>query len=55
MATFILVGPHLPIAQLQEDALLIEWAISVAESETFGGNFVEGGDAFHSMDDINPR
>ena len=55
MATFILVGPHLPIAQLQEDALLIERAISVAESETFGGTFVEGGDAFPSMNDINPR
>ena len=55
MSALILVGPHLPIAQLEEDALLIEWAISVVESETFGGNFVEGGDAFHSMNDINPR
>jgi hypothetical protein len=55
MSAFILVCPHLPIAQLQEDALLIEWAISVDESETFDRNFVEGGDAFHSMNDINPR
>jgi hypothetical protein len=49
------VGAHLAIVQPQEDALLIERPFSVAESETFGGDIVDGGDAIHSENDINSR
>jgi len=54
MPTLVLVGAHLAIGQPQEDAFLIKWSIAVVESQTFGGDIVEGGDTFHSQNDINP-
>jgi len=54
MPTFVLVGADLTIGQFQEDAFLFEWSFAVIESETFGGDFVECGDSFHSENDINP-
>ena len=52
---FIFVGAHLAIAQLQEDTLLIERSVTVAESQTISRDVVEGGYSFHSENDTNPR
>jgi hypothetical protein len=55
MSTFVLVRAHLTTVQPHKDALFVEWSIAVAESETFGGVIVDGGDTFHSENHINTR